>query len=553
MDGQGKPDGPKVRVIRSVPNTVQNRQKEVDNQPPKPKRIEATPTVTKNPSIDDKPPFNSNISTILVNNPTTKLEIQSEPKHHTISQDGTQNVTDIQILLSGPVQQAQKPSAASDISMLVNHQTNAEAPQNNVKTMHIQALLQGPEPANPPPTKVPRAVSIIKRAEPIKVGVPEKKINAPTIIQSSPINLLNLQSDHKIQPIEPVTASTPYSLQSMINATARPASVPQPSHQKVLNPVVVKVTPKVNPPAAPYPELPTAKDVVEQIADIDKLLTKYKAELTELENERTYGMLSAPITSDAPASSLIQDFHGSIFSHSLGASIIEKNKEIAQRSKEKHKLPEPFKRQRFTHITHLPFYKKEDGNSSEMAEPIFQTICQRLSLADEKAQKLAIEYKERYELWNESNRQLSIYHKEAHEKIDRWPPEFDKCLQYIKPNDKTNTVHVAPDQIMYLDDTEKETYLYYDENSFVEDPVAAHLEYKNRLSWTENEKQTFLEKYAQHPREFKKIAAALPLKTIKDVIEYYNINRIKLKLGQIEKSYRKKGRRRVIIDESGHY
>lgn len=541
MDGQGKPDVPKVRVIRNVQATASNRQKDSDNQQTKPKRIEAAPSPPKTAPEADKPASNGSISTILANNVPEKSDSISEANMNPNSQENSNNVVNIQDLLSTPVQQPQKAIVTTDLDMLVNRQPQTEPNANNNKPILIQNLLQASEPQVSQAPKVTRTVSVIKKAEPIKVATIEKKPN----MQSSPLSLLNIQNEIKPPMPDSSFATNPYSLQSMINVTSKPAAQIQPApHTKVVNPVVVKVQPKIVLPAAPLPDLPMPRDVAEQITSLDKQIAEIKAQIKEYENERIYGMISAPNTSDAPAESAIQDFHGSIFPHSTTANIIEQNKEILRRSTEKHALPEPLKRYRYTHITHLPHYLQEDENSHDNAEPILHTICQRINMTDQKAKKLALEYKDRYQLWNESNKYLTVYHKELHDKIDRWPPEFDKCLQYIKPNDKTNTVNVAPDQIMYLDDLEKETYLYYDENNFVEDPEAEHLAFKNRISWTENEKQTFLDKYTQHPREFKKIAAALPLKTIKDVIEYYNINRIKLDLGAIEKSHRKRGRRK---------
>ena len=107
----------------------------------------------------------------------------------------------------------------------------------------------------------------------------------------------------------------------------------------------------------------------------------------------------------------------------------------------------------------------------------------------------------------------------------------------------------ANDEPMYLDEMEKHEYVFYDMNRFVEDPVAEHLAYKRRLIWTDAEIKIFLERYAQHPREFKRIAASLPSKCVKDVIEFYDIHRIDLNLKDIEVASRKKGQRKKMVSE----
>jgi hypothetical protein len=63
------------------------------------------------------------------------------------------------------------------------------------------------------------------------------------------------------------------------------------------------------------------------------------------------------------------------------------------------------------------------------------------------------------------------------------------------------------------------------------------------------EKQIFLDKYRLHPRDFRKIAAGLHQKTVKDVIEFYYCNRIALNLKGIEQqSKRGRGRKKMITE-----
>jgi hypothetical protein len=155
------------------------------------------------------------------------------------------------------------------------------------------------------------------------------------------------------------------------------------------------------------------------------------------------------------------------------------------------------------------------------------------------------EYLERRAHWEAFSVALERYHRESRELLDQWPKE----MVDVKPfTSKDGKEVLAPDQPMYLDEVEAHTYVFFTMNGFVPDPVAAHREYRQRLCWTASEKQVFIDKYRLHPREFKKIAAGLPHKSVKDVIEYYYINRINLNLKEIEQQSKKRGRKRVITE-----
>ena len=71
-------------------------------------------------------------------------------------------------------------------------------------------------------------------------------------------------------------------------------------------------------------------------------------------------------------------------------------------------------------------------------------------------------------------------------------------------------------------------------NRFVEDPKREHDEFRARLHWSNDERQTFVEVYRKNPKDFRKIADALPEKTHKDVIEFYYLNRYALCLKENE-------------------
>lgn len=297
-------------------------------------------------------------------------------------------------------------------------------------------------------------------------------------------------------------------------------------------------------PAAIYPALPTASEIQLLIDAIDVEIEELHAKMKSLEDERTLGMIEMPDLNERGENVKILDFHNIIYTQSAAEAVIAASQSIAKQSHEKNKMPT--QSDKYTHITQLPLFMDEMQHEDSNTETMLHVLCQKVSKVDLKARQLSLEYAERRKMWEESNDLLDAYHKDIRASIDEWPPEF--ALSIIKPTDHTATRFCGKDQIMYLDDEEKEAYLYYDENSYVEDPVKEHEIYKKRNPWSDTEKQIFLDKYYQHPRDFKKIAQALPLKTIKEVIEYYNIYRIKLNLKQADVAGRRRGRKRILVE-----
>lgn len=87
------------------------------------------------------------------------------------------------------------------------------------------------------------------------------------------------------------------------------------------------------------------------------------------------------------------------------------------------------------------------------------------------------------------------------------------------------TTAMAPD--MYIDpDSDRLMKLRYDDvNGFVADPLAFYLDDFDPDIWSEEEKVIFARRYALWPKQFGKIAQALPHKTPAQCVRYYYLNK----------------------------
>ena len=300
--------------------------------------------------------------------------------------------------------------------------------------------------------------------------------------------------------------------------------------------------------AAPFPSLPTKSEVLLLIQETECELNKQKRIVAGLDRARKNDLLEVCSFDKIEPSMEIQDHFGMVVPHKEIQKIVAQNREKIETMRERTRLVS--KRpvvHRFFHTNHYSFMLANVQQGRENVDVVFRAVYGERSLADEKARSLTREYMEKRAMWNNWSRALSSYHREVRELLESWPPEMIKT-DSKKKDTRMMTQWMAKDEPMYLDDVEFYTYAFFNMNGFVEDPVAAHNKYRKRLVWTDTEKQIFLDKYRLHPREFRKIAAGLPNKSVKDVIEFYYIHRVDMQLKQLEQMTKKRGRKKVFTE-----
>lgn len=169
-------------------------------------------------------------------------------------------------------------------------------------------------------------------------------------------------------------------------------------------------------------------------------------------------------------------------------------------------------------------------------------------MVQEKQKELADKFRKRRKQWLKTCDVVDEYGARVDDKNDDWPPEFPKGK--TKSENLTEVMKwTAPDQPMIMTGLRKQLYCYHDMNGEVSDPQAAHDEFRARISWSDEEKRKFVAKYTQHPKKFRLIAESLPLKTVKDVIEFYYVNKYMLSLKDKEAARRKRGGKKKVISE----
>ncbi|KDQ58610.1 hypothetical protein JAAARDRAFT_673701 [Jaapia argillacea MUCL 33604] len=113
--------------------------------------------------------------------------------------------------------------------------------------------------------------------------------------------------------------------------------------------------------------------------------------------------------------------------------------------------------------------------------------------------------------------------------------EMEQIIASLGNEDLTDANHLAMRNAAKIPDMISVTngqvdYLYDDTNNLVEDPQEFYAPRTGFDDWTDEEKQTMLEMFAAHPKQFGIIADHLPNKTTSQCVAYYYLH----KKGQID-------------------
>ena len=296
--------------------------------------------------------------------------------------------------------------------------------------------------------------------------------------------------------------------------------------------------------AAPFPTIPTKIEVLAAKAETEQEIQRLRSDLSLLQHEKASFNRTAHAFNPEEAIAGVHEYRGLLITDKTVSSVIMENMSRKSDAVGMWTLAgEPS----FRTVLELPGYRRTISNQKKNLVPLFHSQLTERVFVDEHARELALVYKQKHDNWVRERDMLTEYSVKTDMKSDVWPPEFTMDTQQI--DDAARLKWVARDQPMYLSSKDRRSECYYDMNRFVEDPKREHDEFRARLHWSNDERQTFVEVYRKNPKDFRKIADALPEKTTKDVIEFYYLNRYTLCLKENEGLARKRGGRKKVISE----
>jgi hypothetical protein len=189
-----------------------------------------------------------------------------------------------------------------------------------------------------------------------------------------------------------------------------------------------------------------------------------------------------------------------------------------------------------------PMLHRAVSEHAENIAPLFAAVMTRKQLECEHNQGLVDRYRHHMGRYREIQPKLDLLLL----RVRTWNPDV-YSKDPVKPDSPALMQYVVPDQPMLPPDKRVEM-LFNDGNRLCENPALEHERFKRRVVWTEKEVRKFLEKFAEHPKQFRKIAKDLPGKTVKDLIEFYYLKKFELNLKEVGALAKRWGRMKVISE-----
>ena len=295
--------------------------------------------------------------------------------------------------------------------------------------------------------------------------------------------------------------------------------------------------------AAPNPQLPSRGIVQNLINSCIEEIRAEQVEETSLRRTRARLDTEEQINNQSFSGSLgIVEFMGTLVCHPLIDDLVKQNQQTIRKSKNKGFLAVPK-----SQVSIPTFYRAElkmIERVSDVLPGMFVSVNRRKQVVLEKSFALLKRYREIASLWCESCVVIDCFNVVHH--------DDEKDLEWGLEQRYGPTMHLekaaargacASDVPMYLDSVDKLAYCFRDENKIVEDPVYEHRMFRKRLSWTTEEQDIFVEQWARHPKDFRRIAQFLPQKTVGDCIEFYYL--IKNTIHLVSK---KRSRKKVVAE-----
>lgn len=296
--------------------------------------------------------------------------------------------------------------------------------------------------------------------------------------------------------------------------------------------------------AAPFPSLPSRRDVQELRAQAEREIERCDADLRVLMNEQK-SIDAAPPLSCCGSANGVRMYRGMILSDALLRDVLAANRRKKMESEAR--VTSGWSAREFRSVQELPQYRRVAAGLRANALPALYHSFVRKEVAAERQRALAGEYAVRRAQWEANNGVLDDYSLRMNSKSSNWPPEFPKDVPAV--DDGARLRWAAPDQEMYCREEERRLNGFRNANGYVDDPVGAYREYKERVVWTDDEKSIFVDKYRQYPKKFEKIQDFLPDKSYKEIVEFYYQHKYELGLKENEGLTKKRGGRRKIVSE----
>lgn len=295
-------------------------------------------------------------------------------------------------------------------------------------------------------------------------------------------------------------------------------------------------------PACTYPSLPKKDEVLELKNEIEEQIKACQIDLSTLRQaSQTVGTVS-PVENQ-PDSLGITDISGFVSNMNLVDSVIKQNRHNAKLAEKEASVD---MHQKMLFSSHAPYAIQDLKNHDNLLPLLFSSVFYTKAIEKEKEEALAEQYDYIRDAWNMQCDAIDALESTA---VLMWPDVMPTDITK-NAKDEQYIQFAAPDYPMYINPADKEAYKLWSEARLVDDPSGEHTTYKHRVEWSAEEKEIFLEQWCAHPKDFAKIAAKIPDKSVKECIEFYYLNKNLYDLKNLQAATKKRaGRRKKVASE----
>lgn len=270
--------------------------------------------------------------------------------------------------------------------------------------------------------------------------------------------------------------------------------------------------------AAPFPSLPAKRDLYELIQDVNTKIKEQKMNLSTLLKEKQRISSDGGLQQVRARPFNVDTYRGFQINQNLIESFLIDNKKHIDKS---HSISQVQSDTKYRRIFDLPQYRTMFDVQDENLSVFFSMVYGYQYLTQTKKQALLQKYMRLQEYHNNIEPAIDSFNLLEHKDEEFWGEEQtpESTVPFEGP---LATVGCSPDvEQHYVDDLYTVNELYNDKNSFVEDPVKEHEEFKKRIYWSDKDKDMFYDLFMSMPHQFKKISEYFPRRTTKDMIEFY--------------------------------
>ena len=332
----------------------------------------------------------------------------------------------------------------------------------------------------------------------------------------------------------------------------------------------------------------TKEKITDSMDLIDDEISKYESLLETIQRQkreaelRTSSRPASPVLSMQPASPMVRGDDSAAASPRITKAsgfdevnlvhrILKENRAKAKKASSLAQLkvmPATTKPHApvYTKPSDLPFYQENLDNHELIRSQLIKQIRDREERILEKTLQLSMEFDTMYRTWQEHlskweanqrkkqdkligkqglqnfKKRMMIAHQTEEQPLNHLAMgDYDPTIlpfTYLFPHEDfrfLKTLAKVPDMIM--DDRQRTEIKYVDNNRVFEDSLQSIRNRNNLNPWTFAEKEIYLQRFIEFPKQFGKIAAYLPNKTAQDCVLFYYLNKKPLKLKSMIKAH----------------